>query len=162
LHQSGLEPIELSVNDDFLEEELRGAFRDVSGRILAEVKGTILREMVSQVLGYLLNGSARQMTTSGAVSGGTVGTDPWSIGFGIAAGLIIDAAISAAYDEIYDPAGQLRAEVGVALDQMRHRTLKGDQFKPGLVPWMVRYHLDHAAGRDEEIRAVFTSSNFSE
>lgn len=136
-----------------IENLLNTALQEAVQAVEADFPGMVGREIVSYVAGEVLAHASIQLATSAGILGVGATSGTVSLGAGIVIGMVVDQIISWAYDELYDPAGELSRKLDFTLLQLEELILGGDSDYAGLY---ICLH-DYATRRGQARNAAITS-----
>jgi hypothetical protein len=134
-----------------VERALAGATRHVETSLETDAAASV----VSMIAGEALAGAALRIGASaGFLSAGAV-SGPMTFGVGLAAGLLVDQLVSAAWDALADPRGELARELELGLAKLEREVVEGSPGAPGLRPRLEQLTQD----RFEALRQMILAPN---
>jgi len=137
-----------------IEQTLAAAVGDAVSSVEADIPGMIGREVVSYAGGEILAfAGAKLATSAGILSVGTT-SGAMTVGAGLILSIIVDQAVSWAYDELFDPVGELSGKLNGTLCQLESLILAGDQENPGLYVRLLNYAAERGQARNAAITSV--------
>jgi hypothetical protein len=114
------------LDPEVLKEALQSLQESVGQDAAADVGLFVVSEALTTV-------ALRLGVSAGVLSAGAAGAGP-SWGVTLVVALIVDMAMSALYDKLFDPQGQIAAKVREDLDELEKLLLEGNKDHPGLRP----------------------------
>jgi hypothetical protein len=137
-----------------IENSLNAAMQQAVQAVEGDIPGMVGREIVSYVAGEVLTHAGLQLATSAGILGAGASSGTVSFGAGIVIGMIVDQIVSWAYDEIYDPAGELSRQLDFTLLRLEELILGGDYDNPGLYICLHDYTVRRGLARNAAITSV--------
>jgi len=146
------------IDRDAIRQVVEAALREARASAVSDFRGMLGREVASMVAGEILSAAAVQLATSTGILGVGVASGTVTFGAGLVVGVIADWAVSWAYDELYDPVGELTKKMDEQLDQLEQMILVGDAKQPGLEKRLQDYASRRCQARDAAIRGAILPS----
>lgn len=154
-------PAGISIGSMSVEEfrdKFRGMTKDISSRTAWNVGSDIGKEFAAQIAGQVLVRAAARLGVSGGILAAGATTSWITAGIGVAVAFIIDVMVSAVWDWVEDPKGQLADQMNTKLEEIRRMIVDGDKETHGLRQELQKYAERRAIVRREAIRALVAVS----
>ncbi|HWB14099.1 MAG TPA: hypothetical protein VG826_33040 [Pirellulales bacterium] len=142
------------VDRQAVEQSMRAAVQQAVRAVESGTPGMVGREILSWVAGEVLAEASIKLATSAGILGVGASSGAVTFGAGIVLSLVVDTAVSWAYDEIFDPAGALGQELNVTLARLEALILQGDGENPGLYARLNDYAARRSQARNAAIKRV--------
>ena len=143
-------------------EEFREAFRkmtkEISSRTAWNVGSDVGKEFAAQIAGQVLVRAAARLGVSGGILAAGAATSWATFGVGVAVALVIDLMVSAVWDWVEDPRGQLADQMKIKLEEIRQMIVDGDKETPGLRQELQKYATQRAFVRRDAVHAMVSAS----
>jgi hypothetical protein len=146
------------VDRDAIRQVVEAALRETRTSAVSDFRGMLGREVASMVAGEILSAAAVQLATSAGILGAGAASSTVTFGAGLVVGVIADWAVSWAYDELYDPVGELTKKMDEQLGQLEDLILVGNAKRPGLEKRLQDYASRRSQARDAAIRGAILPS----
>lgn len=146
------------IDRDAIRRVVEAALREARTAAAGDFRGMVGREIASMVAGEILSAAAVQLATSAGILGAGAASSTVTFGAGLVVGVIADWAVSWAYDQLYDPVGELTKKMDEQLGQLEQMILVGDAKRPGLEKRLQDYASRRGQARDAAIRGAILSS----
>ena len=150
-----------SISPAAIENLLNTALQQAVQAVEADFPGMVGREIVSYVAGEVITHASLQLATSAGILGAGATSGTVSLGAGIVVGMIVDQIVSWAYDELYDPAGELSRKLDFTLLQLEELILGGNSDYAGLYICLHNYAMQRGQARNAAITSVVMSQAVS-
>lgn len=152
--------LQLSANVDrqAIQASLDQLIRRAIGAVEAELGGAVGFELVSWVASEALTSATFRLAASSGILGTGAASGAVTFGVGLVIGIIVDYALSWAYDEMFDPAGELSRQINQTLDALEQLILTGDGTTPGLIQRLQDYGARRSYARNAAIRSAVPGS----
>jgi hypothetical protein len=137
-----------------IEESLMAAMDDAIRAVETDFQGMVGRELVSFIAGEVLTVASVELATSAGILTAGASSGTVTFGVGLVVGVIVDSVVSWAYDELFDPAGELSWQLEDTLLELEDLIIAGNGEYAGLVQRLVEYGSRRGQARKAAITAV--------
>lgn len=143
---------------DEFREAFRGMTKEISSHTAWNVGSDVGKEFAAQIAGQVLVRAAARLGVSGGILAAGATTSWATFGVGVAVALVIDLMVSAIWDWVEDPRGQLADQMNIKLEEIRHMIVDGDTETPGLRQELQKYAMQRAVVRRDAVHALVSAS----
>jgi hypothetical protein len=149
-----IEKLPLGIDRNEIRRILDAALAEARTAAEADFRGMVGREIVSLVAGEVLAAAAVELGTSTGILGAGAASGTVTFGAGLVVGVIADYAVSWAYEQLFDPPGELTKRVNQQLDRLERLIVVGTAEQPGLERRFQDYSRKRSESRDAAIKSA--------
>ena len=142
------------VDPQLIHASLGQAVRQAIAAVEGELRNDVGYELAGYIAGEILTTATLRLAASSGILSAGAASGTVTFGAGLVVGLIVDAILSWAYDEIFDPAGELSRQLDQTLGALEQQILTGDASGPGLIQRLQDYGARRNAARSSAIRSL--------
>jgi hypothetical protein len=144
----------IAIDRASIEAALNRAIAEAVQAVAADTRGMIGQELVSYIAGDVLTIAAIELATSSGILSAGAASGTVTLGVGLVVGLIVDYLVSWAYDQYYNPVGQLERQLDEKLTELERFIVSGTEKNPGLEKRLQDYAAQRAKARRVAITAA--------
>lgn len=142
------------VDPQVIRASLAEAVRQAISAVEGELRNEVGYELAGYIAGEILTTATLRLAASSGILTAGAASGTVTFGAGLVVGLIVDAVLSWAYDELFDPAGELSRQLDQTLGALEQQILTGDQSGPGLIQRLQDYGSRRSSARNSAIRSL--------
>lgn len=143
-----------NIDHDAIGQAISSAIHDAVLAVEAEVHGDVRGRIASCIAGEVLAVVGTRLATSAGILGVGAGSGTVTVGVGLAASIVADYCVSWAYDQYYDPVGEISRRMSATLYELENLIMNGDGIKPGLLSSLDGYAQRRGRARTVAVRTA--------